>query len=487
MLNESAWTRHVASVIQQALSSRPALDEVLSLVAEGHWPAILISQKLEAQHLRAVNEARVQALSAGRGDYRLVRMVRRFVEQPDVHDVLTRTLEQAEGALLMECAAALGRADEPKTVEAVRLALTTRPNDMGSAQRALEAMQERLPELQDDLRTWILAHPNDERLAVVAEALCRSGEVQVPAPLLQAATAARVEEAFHGFFTGIAEMDQIREQPAAARAHRTFLAKDLGVHIEGLKQADDRQSPLWPQRLQPEPHPASWEYLTLALWPRLEAEDTTAWYRAVLIEHLHSAHACDHHLLLGLVGRALYVSDHEAAFELLQAGLQANVFDASTRARLQAALRRVRLALGQQALHEGQLAKARSLSDALLADQPGGEALLFDTRLTAQERGPEAVLACVEGYLGHLGNDPVHHGRVLAEKGRAQLALQQPEAALATLQQAAQLEQGDPDTLSLLAQVHHVLGRPEAKAWANLALQAGADPAPLKAILPFEN
>ncbi len=127
------------------------------------------------------------------------------------------------------------------------------------------------------------------------------------------------------------------------------------------------------------------------------------------------------------------------------------------------------------------------MSDALLADQPGGEALLFDTRLTAAERGPQAVLACVQGYLPHLGNDPVHHGRVLAEKGRAQLALKQPEAALSTLQQAAQLEQGDPETLSLLAQAHHVLARPEAKAWANLALQAGADPAPLKAILALEN
>ncbi|CAN0556897.1 unnamed protein product, partial [Laminaria digitata] len=228
------------------------------------------------------NEARLDALRAGLGDYRLVRMVRRFVDQPTVHEVLTQTMQRAEGALLMECAAALGRADEPGVVEAVRQSLTVAPSDMGSAQRALEVMQGGLRALQVDLRAWIDAHPQDERLAVVAEALCNSGEVEAPAPVLQAAAAARVEEAFHGFFTGIAEMDQIREQPPAARAHRAFMAKTLAAHIHGLKQADDRQSSLWLQRLEPEPHPASWEYLTLALWPLLESQETAQWYQAVL-------------------------------------------------------------------------------------------------------------------------------------------------------------------------------------------------------------
>lgn len=483
LLNAARWPLSVTEVARRALEDPEVLQTVVSLCAQGHWPALVTSQKLEERHSGAVMTARLQALAQGLGDYRLVRLLARLVDQAPVRAALTDTMASTGGATFMECAAVLVRADEAAVITAVREALTSAPEGLGSAQRAVAVMKTGQEELRDVLRNWVQHNAHDERMPAFAAALGRSSEQEAPKALLQSAKAAKVQEEFHGFYTGVAEMDHIREQPAASSALRVYTCKSLGKHVVGLMQAGDRQTALWPQDLDAEPHPASWEYLILRLWPVLDAASATEWCEAVLLEHLHGPYPEDHRLLLGWLGRALFQREMGAAHRILQAILSVNVFEAPTQARLKSAHRRTLLWSGQKALSEGQIADAEKVARALLADQPAGEALLFDVQVQVRASGPEAGIAAADAHLPHLVNDPIHSAHLLDEKAQALLSLKRPTDALTCLQQAAQLDQGDPKVLTHLAQAHHALGHAEAQQWAALALAAGADPERLKGIV----
>ncbi len=485
LLDAARWPLNVSEIVRLALVDPEALQVVLTRCAQGHWPALVTSQKLEASHGDAVMAVRLEALGAGLGDYRLVRLLARFADLPAVREAIDQFMRSAKGADLMECAAVLGGADDARVVSALRLALTS-GEGLGSAQRAVAAMDLGLRQLQDVLLVWVQDNPQDERMPVFAEALGRGGATDVPKALLQMASGTVVQEEFHGFFTGVAEMDHIREQPAASAALRSFTSRTLSAHICALMKAEDRRSPLWPEGLPPEPHPASWEYLTLALWPKLQTQDAGAWFEAVLLEHLHGPYPEDHRLLLGWLGRALFKADMGLAHQLLQAVLSVNVFEAPTQARLKSAYRRTLLWTGQQGLDAGDLVAAEKVARALLADQPAGEALLFDVQVRARCSGPEAAMVAVDAHLPYLGNDPIHSGRLLDEKAQALLSLKRPAEALTCLEQAAQLDQGDPSVLTHLAQAHHALGHAEAQQWAALALAAGADPQGLEGIVSSE-
>lgn len=493
LMSAGNWYQSVDAWTQRAKREPAFRDEVLALLAEGELRAAarvarqLVDVDLEGCARAWLSAAEVDLEFALDGLLLLAEQ-----GHAGARARLQPLCELDAPELALPARRALGRLDEDATLTLVRTALA-----------ALEEYGE------DDAPVKTLAALSDARLAQLKDALLAAKEVlRRPGPLLvplvRAGWTPDDETLEQGHEARLQDDDFMGElfgdEPpdATATAVRLFLARQVAENVRLGQQA-------WPDAPL-EKSRRGWQRFFTVAWPEWERAGVLDGLFALLPRLAASSKPAageklgrDATLALQVLHQALLRGDARAT-QFAEALEAAQLPEDARRPVIQLA-RSSRLMFGWSLLKQRQLAEARRVADAALADAPeDGQAHFFSARLAwLEQNDPRAAVPHLEAGL-RLASDDVGRARLLNLQGAVWDELGDFAKALEWFHKALALsdsgridhdtgqKRGDPTMthaiLSNIAEMHWKLGqRDEARKYADQAARRGSKTDIVKSIL----
>ena len=146
-------------------------------------------------------------------------------------------------------------------------------NDYDISTKLLAAKQDVVPYAAMIQRALKNMKPRENRLAALAEQGFRAGVYEIPGDLLEQSRPEKSGEQYTDQKIGIKSLDKVGDnQYDVCRVERLFTAKIVLDRFRECNRNQDKETPLWPPELQPEPYPGSWKFFLAGFLRQLDRE-----------------------------------------------------------------------------------------------------------------------------------------------------------------------------------------------------------------------